>query len=430
MQNRIGKQVSMEIQRMLARELGELGISVFRKQCAEMGMKPEELQLKDLLNLSQRIIRALRPTMGNDAAQRIGKEIQKFKILTELEDIKAGARDPTSERRELDAYARLGNISYTIGDWDDALEYYGRVKLLGQKLNDRNKLAEAQRNIGHIYKRQSRWEDAIKAFEAGIKTLEGTDNAAGISDAYRGMGYVHWRMGDYAKAKESFEVAMRFAEQSGDKVMTGLVHIEWGLVYSDLGELEKAIGHYMQSIGILEEAKEYQQLSRAYNNLGDIYLQRGDYDSAIKHFELCRAAAEKMNHLTMIGWSLFNTAEAMSMSGRPDEAIPRCKQAIEILDKLHDNVGVSAAHRNLGLAHGLKKEWRQAEEHFREAEIKLVQINSPFNTAHLHLEWGIMLKAKGDRKEAKPHIAKAAEIFERLGAPNYLERAKKAMAGL
>ncbi|MFO7619218.1 MAG: tetratricopeptide repeat protein [Thermoplasmata archaeon] len=426
MQDRVGKQVSMEIQRMLGRELGELGVSVFRKQCAEMNIKPEQLQLNDLLDLSQRMIRALRPTMGNDAAQKIGKEIQKFKILSELKDIKRDTT-PFAERRELDAYAKLGNIAYTIGDWDDALEYYGKVRGLGGKFKDSVKIAEAYRIEGHIYKRQSRWADALKAFEAGIGALEGTDNPAGISDAHRGMGYVHWRMGDYARAKENFEIAMKHAEKSGDKVMIGMVHIEWGLVYSDLGELEEGVGHYKESIEILEDAREYQQLSRAYNNLGDTYLQKQDWDNAIKYFDLCKASAEKMNHLNMTGWSLFNSAEALSMSGRPDEAIPKCEQAIEILEKLHDHVGVSAAYRNLGLAYRFKKEWKKAEENFREAETRLDRINSPFNTAHLQLEWGIMCAAKGDKKGAKTHLGKAAETFEKLGAKKYLERAREAL---
>ena len=81
---RIGKQISMEIQRMLTKELGDYGVSIFRTQCKEMGIKPEEIQLKDLLSLSQKMIRALRPMMGNDRAQKIGKEIQKFKSVVKV----------------------------------------------------------------------------------------------------------------------------------------------------------------------------------------------------------------------------------------------------------------------------------------------------------------------------------------------------------
>jgi tetratricopeptide (TPR) repeat protein len=427
---RVGKQVSMEIQRMLNKELGELGISIFRKQCAEMGIKPENLQLKDLLNLSQRMIRVLRPTMGNDRAQKIGKEIQKFKILSELKEIKSGDQVAFTDRHELDAYLKLANISYTIGDWDDALEYYAKVKNLSLKMKDNLKLAEAYRNTGHIFKRQSKWDDAIKAFEAGIKTLENSDSPAGISDAYRGLGYVHWRKSNYTLAKKNFEIAMKNAEQSGDKIMIGQVHIEWGLVYSDLGELDRAIEHYKESIQLLEDAKEYQQLSRAYNNLGDIFLQRLEYDSAIKYFGLCKTSAEKMNHMNMIGWSLFNTGEALAMSGRPDEAIAKCTEAIQILEKLHDHVGISAAYRNLGTAYRFKEDWTNAEKNFRESEKKLDMINSPFNTAHLHLEWGVMCKMKKDKKEAKKHLEKAAETFKEIGAMKFLEKAETHLADL
>ncbi len=407
---------------MLSIELGEYGVSIFRTQCKEMGIKPEEIQLKDLLNLSQRMMRALRPMMGNDKAQRIGKEIQKFKILSELKDIKSNQSDPLTERRELDAYLKLANISYTIGDWDDALGYYKTVTRLSQKLDDKFKLAEAQRNTGHIFKRQSEWDNAIKSFMASLETLENINSAAGTADAHRGLGYVYWRKGDYDNAKSNFKVAMENANKSGDKAMIGMVNIEMGLVNSDRGELEEAIGHYLESIKLLEGAREWQQLSRAYNNLGDTFLQLQQWEEAIKYFDLCKQSATKINHISMIGWSLFNSAEALAMSGNPDEAIVKCNEAIEILDKLHDHVGVSAAYRNLGVAYKFKEEWTSAEESFREAETRLDKINSPFNSAHLAMEWGIMYAEKGEKTNAEKLLQKAANIFEEIGAKKYLEK--------
>jgi len=415
---------------MLNKELGDYGTSIFRTQCKEMGIKPEDIQLKDLLNLSQKMTRALRPMMGNDKAQKIGKEIQKFKILSELKDIKSSKSDPFTERRELDAYLKLANISYTIGDWDDALSYYKRVTGICRKLGEKVKMAEAYRNTGHIFKRQSEWDEAIKSFQISLESLEGITSAAGISDAHRGLGYVYWRKGDYEKAKSNFIIAMDNAEKSGDKAMIGMVHIERGLVDSDQGNLKDAIGHYKESITLLEDAREWQQLSRAYNNLGDTYLQQKEWEEAIKYFDLCKQAATKNNHISMIGWSLFNTGEALAMSGNPDEAIEKCKEAIEILDTLHDHVGTSAAYRNLGTAYRFKKEWASAEENFKEAETRLDKINSPFNSAHLDMEWGIMLAEKGEKPNAKKHLKKAASIFENIGAQKYLERVNEHLNGL
>ena len=415
---------------MLSKELGEYGVSIFRTQCKEMGIRPEEIQLRDLLSLSQRMIRALRPMVGNDKANKIGKEIQKFKILSELKDIKSKQPDPITERQELDAYLKLANISYTIGDWDDALNYYKRVKRICQKLDEKVKLAEAQRNTGHIFKRQSEWDEAIRSFKASLETLEDITSASGIADAHRGLGYVYWRKGDYDNAKSNFKIAMENAERSGDKSMIGMVFIERGLVDSDLGNLEDAIGYYLESIKLLEDAREWQQLSRAYNNLGDTFLQLQQWEEAIKYFDLCEQSATKINQMNMIGWSLFNTSEALAMSGNSDEAIEKCNKAIEILDKLHDHVGVSAAYRNLGLAFRFKKEWDSAEKSFKEAEMRLDKINSPFNSAHLDMEWGFMHADKGEKSKAVKRLKKAANTFEDLGAQKYLERVNEHLKDL
>ena len=46
---KVGMHIGMDIQRVMAQELGEYGLSIFRKQCQEMGVKPEELKIGDLL---------------------------------------------------------------------------------------------------------------------------------------------------------------------------------------------------------------------------------------------------------------------------------------------------------------------------------------------------------------------------------------------
>jgi len=243
----------LEIQRIITQELGNFGVTIFREQCEELGIRIENIKTSDLVLLSQRMIRVLRPVVGDEKAQKVGKDIQKLKLLIELEELTKARSDPSRERKELEAYSRLGYICYTSGDWNDAVKYYHKVLKLGEQLNAKAKMAEALRYIGHVYKRQSAWNDALENFRRGLTMSERLRNPAGIADAHRGMGYVYWRRGDYTKAKSHFEMALEKAKESGDKSMIGVTYIESGLVYSDTGELETAIELYAESIDYLEE---------------------------------------------------------------------------------------------------------------------------------------------------------------------------------
>ena len=202
------------------------------------------------------------------------------------------------------------------------------------------------------------------------------------------------------------------------------------MIYSDIGDLERSEDEYKKCIALLERGRDYQQLSRAYNNLGDVYMQREEWDEAMEMFQNCNKYASMLNHQMMIAWSLFNSGEALSKMGNPDKSLDKCKKALELLEKLDDLVGLNAVHRNLGLAYSLKRDWDSAEGHFKESEKILARINSPFNQAHLKLEWGMMNKQKGDKQRAKEMFSEASKIFESIGAKVYLDRADMALKTL
>jgi tetratricopeptide (TPR) repeat protein len=89
---------------------------------------------------------------------------------------------------------------------------------------------------------------------------------------------------------------------------------------------------------------------------------------------------------------------------------------------------MSAAYRDLGLAHRLKKDWENAEKSFKQSEDVLNKINSPFNNAHLALEWGEMLLNKGDKKRGTELVERAVETFKTIGAKKYLAKAERILS--
>jgi len=426
----VGRHIGMQIQAIMAREMGPQGSAYLKTQCKEIGTTTEALSLRDLSQLSQRMTRSLRPVLGDEQANRIGKEILKFKIIKELEELGNDKDIPHRERKELEAYSRLGNISYTVGDWDDAIDYYDTVLRLSNKTGDKHKLAEAHRTLGHIYKRRTNWDDAIDHFETAKKISTTINHNMGVADSYRGLGYVFWRMGKYKKAREHIDRAIELAKNSREKGVLGVIYIESGLIFSDIGELEKAEIAYLSSISLLKDERDYQQLSRAYNNLGDLYLQKEMWKDAVEYFTCCKDTAETINHQMMMAWALFNTAEAQSKSGSPKEALDNCQKSLEILQHIDDQVGLCAVHRNFGLAHGLLRNWSESEKHFQKSDRILEDINSPFNVAHLYLEWGCMKKERGDVSGAREKLEHAVETFGVIGASKYAKKAENILSTL
>lgn len=423
-----GKNLGIEIRHVLMKDLGEMGNRILNEQCQELDIRPEHIKASDLAFISQRMVRALRPLVGNEKAQKVGKDINKIKLILELKAVQKNRDDPGFDKRMLDIHSRIANLCYSVSDWDEAFEHYDKVRRLSKKLGDELKLSEAYRGIGHIHVSRSDWEEAIKFFEMSYELSEKNNQPLGMADAERGIGYVHWRISEYEKAFEYLEKAMEYAINSEDKRNTGLVHIEFGLVYSEVGNMDKSLSYFTSSLKYFNEIMDYEQVARAYNNIGDTYMAKKEWEKALEYLDLCREAAEKLNHKQFIAWSKFNSGECLCNLGRTDDAIPMLEEALELLNSIDDIMGISYVYRNLGLAHRLKKNWDEAEKYFIESEKISEILKSPFNSAILCLDWGLMKRDKGNKKEAKKLLTKARDIFKEINAEHLLEQAEKELA--
>ncbi|MCK4718326.1 MAG: tetratricopeptide repeat protein [Thermoplasmata archaeon] len=380
---RRGMPVGMELQRILLKELDEYGVTVLRDQCAAMSKDLHTLRIEDVPRLSRLVVKAIQPSVGYERTQRIEKEMQKFKILVELKGMSGEKMSEHNTRREVNALVALGNISRTIGDWEEAIGFYKRSMSRARPIKYELKEAEALRSLGHIYKRRNNWDDATRYFKKSLALSNHMRDNTGISDANRGLGYVEWRKGRYEGALEYYGRAMEAARKAGDDVAVGTTHLEFGLVHSDIGQLEKAKEEYLNAIEVLTAAREYQQAARAYNNLGDLYLQSEEFDEAIECFSKCREESTKINHQMMIGWGWFNEGECMIKKGDPKGGIEYCKKALVIVEKLDDRIGTYAVERNLGLGYGLMEDWEESEKHFKRSKEIIEKLDSPFNLGHL-----------------------------------------------
>ncbi len=418
--------IGLEVRRLLTKELGNLGIKTLNEQCDELGIKPELLKPNDLALISSRMARALRSHVGDEKAQKVGKDIQKIKLLSELGAL--GRNDPGYERRLLDIHSRIASLCYSANDWDEAFEHYEKVRRLCKKLGDDLKLGEAYNAIGYIHVSRSDWDEALKYFELSHELAVKINRPLGMAEAQRGLGYVNWRISKYEKALEYLSQAMEFANTSEDSRTQGLVNLEMGLVYNEMGELSKGLEYFTASLGYFQEINDYEQMARAYNNIGDTHMTKKEWEKALEYLDFCMEIAEKYNIIKFKGWCKMNKSECLSGLNRPDEAIPELEQALELFESIEDVMGICYVYRNFGLANRLLKNYDLALEYFEKSEKINDMLKSPFNSALLYLDWGYLYRDMGKKADAKKMITKATDIFRDVDASHWLEQAENALS--
>ena len=420
-----------EIRSILNTELGSnFGPTVFITQCSELNIQSENIKSGDLLRLSQSIIRAVRPTSGDEKAQRIGNEIRKLKVTSELDELRGKESDPGNARRFADLNVALGNICLVTGDFEEGKRAFKDAIRFTKKTDYKLKGAEANIGIGLLHERAEEWDEAIEFLNRGLEISEEVNYPMGIADASRWLGHLEWHRNNYDISLEWLEKSLINAEKTGDDGMVGQVMIEFGLVCSDRGDLDQAIGWFKKSIPLLESVRDHRQLSRVYNNIGDAHMQMKEWENAIQQLEKSEEYARMINNHQFIGWSLFNSGEALINIGELDQAIERGEQAYPLLETLGDTMGMQGSTRVQAIAYSKKKDWDKAEMLFERVKEITEAIDSKYHTGQLLYDMGKMFIDRGDMAQGKKNYLEAQKLFEEIGAQRLLNDVTKDLQSL
>ncbi|MCD6461179.1 MAG: hypothetical protein J7L61_00340 [Thermoplasmata archaeon] len=71
-------EISKELHALMAQEMGPMGRFILKKQCANLGLDPENISTGDLPGLSKAIYSAILVFTGEEKARKIEAEIRKM----------------------------------------------------------------------------------------------------------------------------------------------------------------------------------------------------------------------------------------------------------------------------------------------------------------------------------------------------------------
>jgi predicted ATPase len=337
---------------------------------------------------------------------------------------------PENKEKMVTLLMRLGEISFHLSKWNEALDYYNRAIGLSEELNDDSHREESLRKIGYVLNKMGNWKMASYNFEKSLEISKKLENPYGIADAHRGIGYVHWRLGEYEDAISHYNECIQFSMSVGDMHTIALAFIELGNVYIETGDTKKGIEYYQKSLKELEPFGDFGEMARAYNNIGDSYLKTGDYDKAIDYFKKCQDMGKRIGRKDIVGWSLFNTGEAYAHLGNSEAAFEHAEESLEILTALGDTLGLQACHKIFGMAYGLKKNWESATKSFTTCIELGEETNVPYLQADIHYYFGKMYKEKGDKEKAKEQLNLALDILKTLDTEEFFKKVESELKNL
>ncbi len=381
---------------------------------------PEDIKESKHLSIIEAQYHYLMSSMFNDALELVlehGIELISKGYLDEfLSNLEKFTRKDVNNKDWCVILTFKGDILTIKGDWDEALFYYDEALKISKAINERNKQAEAHRNLARIYFQRSDWEKALNHLKEALRISIEQKDDYGIANTYFWFGSVSHRQGRYDEAVEHFNKCMQYAKKIN--YLPGIARTYTGLsdVYVDLGKYDEAIEYYQKSIEILNKTGLIYHMSEVYNRIGVAYCkQRDKVEKALEYYNKRIEISQNIGDIIGVGYSLSNAAECYTYKMQLDDALKCCDRAMEIFKKTEERRMIANTFMVYGMIYGKRRDWNKSNEYFENAISISKKIDSPEMLAQNYFNYAFMLRDKGEISSAKKYLNQAIEIYNELG---------------
>ena len=326
-----------------------------------------------------------------------------------------------------EAYREIALSYHQEGNSEKSVEYFD----LGiQIIGDRSApfmLGKLYTDLSGAYWFLRRPKDGIECLEKSIGFFEKTEHILNSIIAYNNLGINLVLVGEWGRAEEIIKRALDLAIDKNHVHIAGILdsHGELKILR---GELVDAEDFLEQAINVARERKREWYEAQAMRNLARCYLAQGATEKAIakasETLALCEQIGDK-HYANMAGLVL---AESYLQHGQTAE----CETALAVIeetDPTSDFFVLGNIQRIRGLAALAENNVEVGLHHLNRSLTIFEAAEDIYHTALVNLLVGENLPAENAGR-ARKHLAKAGDVFKKLGVLQYAERADKKLEQL
>jgi len=327
--------------------------------------------------------------------------------------------------------------------------------------------------LGALYSRMGFLDNDLGHFDQGIERLtkaaELCEAAGDVDDAGYAYAWLGWPLlfrGHYDRVLTVKDELLRMMEQRFTHrwYVRGLCAASRACIC--LGRWDAAIEEAKKALKAAEESSDDSLVIFAVWTLSMAYTWKGDLDRGVEYGELALqkavTPADKAWAQRGLGWALCRAGEANRgvellaaalqnfktghriagiipsactlgtgfwLAGEDDKARQTFEEALEIAERCGARYYVGFAQRLLGEI-ALKTNPAQAAPHFEKSITVLQEIKAENELALAYAGYGRLQKQQGQIGQAREYLAKALEIFERLGTLIEPDKVREELAKL
>ncbi|MBI3500435.1 MAG: tetratricopeptide repeat protein [Bacteroidetes bacterium] len=304
------------------------------------------------------------------------------------------------EKEKVKILKKLCSEYRDAGEYDKSMKQAQELLNLSQKLNYKNDIGEAFRQMGLTCKRHGNLNEALNYFLKAETIWEENRYSKGMAASYEDIGGAYFNNGDYAHASEYFWKSLKTMEITGNKHGEANCYGDLAEILAQNGDNVKALEYYNTAIKILNENGLQQHTASPLSGIGIIYFSQKNYEKAIDYFKQSLAIDEKTGDKKSISTMLNDIGSAYDEEGKYDMALDYYFKALQLSEELKVPDQTSMNLYNIGYVYGKQKKFEQAIEYLKKGLALAKQINSKFDIKNAFQFLSETYQRMGDYKNA------------------------------
>ncbi|MFC4531558.1 tetratricopeptide repeat protein [Sphaerisporangium dianthi] len=266
-------------------------------------------------------------------------------------------------REQAAGFHQLGIIAQERGEYDQALEWYGRSLTIKEELGNRAGMATGYHQLGMIAQERGEYDQALEWYRRSLTIKEELGNRAGMAAGYHQLGMIAQERGEYDQALEWYRRSLTIKEELGNRAGMASGYHQLGMIAQERGEYDQALEWYRRSLTIEEELGDRVGMAGGYHQLGMIAELRGEYDQALEWYRRSLTIEEELGDRVGMAISLAQIGVLYTKTRRADEAVaytlnglviflelqaPQASMCLSWLGRQRDVLGDEVFRRLLG----------------------------------------------------------------------------------
>jgi class 3 adenylate cyclase/tetratricopeptide (TPR) repeat protein len=346
-----------------------------------------------------------------------------YDLLTRYEPAASGLGNPEL----LGAfYARLGHCEYSFGHYDQAIQTLTKAAELAEACGNVEEAGYAYIYLSWSHFDRGDFERVLALKEDVLRTMKQQFNLRFHTYALSVASRAYACLGRWDEAVEEAQKALNVAEDFSDNSLISFVTFNLSIAYASKGDLARAIECAELAV---KKAVTPADKAWAQRSLGSALCRAGETKRGIELMTSVLLMFQTGGFTSMEITSRCYLGEGYWIAGEDARARQTLEEGLEMAERCGAKYYLGGAERLLGEV-ALKTDPAKAAAHFQRSIAVLQEIKAENELALAYVGYGRLHKQQNQIAQAREHLMKALEIFERLGTLLEPDKVRETLAEL